>query len=379
MSNKTIRIQNLNLIFPSIMTQDGINVNFLVDFIHLEGIEYGGMDGIDEKVVHIKQLFLRDIARSARVDGRIWGIVEGLASHPSLDVRNEVAHLLSRLGHLRPKRALRILRGMVGDDPWVLETVALAVGMVGMKDPLSSLRILKILSKEKSLWVRKNVVSSALRILSPHPDTAIKWMERWSRDPNRYTRQTAALILGGLRTDHPSRIKILRNLCLDRYNDVRRTALLSLLRLCDGEAYDGLAEIFRLLSKDPYWRIREVVAWAMGKVGKGGRCSETLEALIYDGVGAVRKAAARSLVDLLGTESEDYLTMTRNLIKDGAELHPDVLRIIAESLARSWRLPPNLSIELLQRLGEDEDGEISSLAIDSILEIQRRSSSSLRR
>lgn len=320
---------------------------------------------MDEKVIDIKQLVLRDILRSGKMDESAWQVVEELVSHPSWDVREEVAHLLSRIGHLRPRRALRILRRMVGDDPWVLETVASAVGEVG-GEPISSLNILRVLSKDGSFWVRKNVISSALRILSLDPDIAIEEMKRWAYNPNRYTRQSAAIILGKMRTEPSSRIKILKELCLDRYNDVRRAALLSLIHLCDG----GMIDILTTLSKDPHWRIREIVAWAIGRKPEEGSC-RILEGLIYDGVGAVRRAAASVLVALVLSGKEEYLHMTKKIVKEDAGIHPDVLCIIARSLRPSPKLSKNLSLELLHRLSEDEDASVRRAALDSILEFQR--------
>jgi HEAT repeat protein len=348
----------------------------LVDFTILKKIKYAeDMEWEGEKIIHIKQLLCRRILRSGRVDDNAWQMVEELAFHPSWDVREEVSHLLLRLGHQRPEKALSILEKMVNDDPWVLETVALAVGKIGVKDPEASLRILKILSREKSFWVRKNVTSSVLRILSSlSKGDAVKWMERWSFDPNRYTREIAAIVMGSLKeADASQKIKrMLESLCFDHFSEIRRAALTSLVRIYNKGNCGKIYEILYALSKDSYWRVREVVALAIGRIGKTENFNGILEALVYDGVGAVRKAAANSLCRLLAIGNKDSLSTIKRLVKDSPELHPDVLKIIANSIAISGRLPSKLSIELLKELGEDEDWGVRSRVGKSILKIQKR-------
>ncbi len=311
------------------------------------------MDEFGDKIIRIEQMTCRRMCKHGKINKLMVKLIERLSRHESWDVRNEVALTLAKIGSTRPNDSLRILASMSDDDPWVLETVGKTVGSIGGFNPPYALKILEKLAKNRSFWVRQNVINSTIKILRADPKIAIKILKEWAGDGDRCLREATAIILGKVNIDPLEKLSILKDLAKDDYNNVRRAALDSFFRL----PHFGEIEVILRLSKDHHWGIRETVARLIARTGEvnSPELIMVLKELIYDGVGAVRRAAASSLGSLACQRPQVYLSTLKELVEDKAAVSPDVLKVM---------------VDYLSRMGEDSMGLLMDLANDDDLEVK---------
>lgn len=318
------------------------------------------MDELGDKIVRIEQLICRRICKYGKINKLALKLIEKFSMHESWDVRNEVALTLAKIGSTRPDDSLKILANMSDDDPWVLETVGEAIGLIGELNPPYALKILEKLAKNKSFWVRQNVINSAVKIFRVDLKVATEILKEWAGDGDKCLRETTAIILGKINVDSLEKLRILKDLVKDKYNNVRRAALDSLFRLPHFEE----VEVILSLSKDHHWGIRETVARLIARTGEvdSPELIKVLKGFIYDGVGAVRKAAASSLGSLAYQRPDVYLPILKELVEDKAAVSPDVLKVMVDYLSRMGKDSMGLLIDLTS----DDDLEVKESAEKAI-------------
>jgi HEAT repeat protein len=308
------------------------------------------------------------------LSGEDLKVFENLVQNNSVDVRNELARVLGLIGKgPRVNECLDILERLKDDDPWIQETVAEAVGKIGIEQPTRSIYILRDLAKSESSYVRKNVAKALAKILNANKGVAVKdEVLSWVRNPNKWIREVIATSIGKIRhIDNHFRVKVLTRLARDTFSNVRRAAARALLSV-KREYLDDAMLVFKTLAQDNYWRIRKIsVEFLSLRVGVDKTDAlDILRELILDDVASVRLEAAIALKRLSLRNPKYFLPEVKRLVFEDRDcLHPEVLKVFIGMLHECSRVLPRDSIEILRDIFQDEDPEVRYFAKNAMLEI----------